>query len=503
MAKYKARRSVFDNQSLEDVTGILIEEIIDLYQSDSTPWVVGYSGGKDSTATLQLVWMAIEKMGAKLAKKPVHVISTDTLVENPIVASWVANSLEKINATAKLKKLPIQAHRLLPALTDSFWVNLLGKGYSAPRQKFRWCTSRLKINPSHKFISAMVDKHGETILVLGTRIAESKARARTMKRHAQKRTKARLSPNASLRNSMIYSPIEDWSNDDVWMFILETRNPWGHENMDLFEMYKGASEDGECPLVVSSNTPSCGDSRFGCWVCTLVEKDKSMQAMIRNNEDKAWMLPLLEIRNEIDFRNMPEGGDKHMRDFRRMRGNVQLFNGKPIPGPYKQQVRENILAKLLRTQTQLQENGPTEFKSLELIRLEELEEIRRIWVVEKHELEDSLPGIYEAATGYKYPGKAVDESTQFSKDDLKILSELTAGNAFQYEMIRELLSIETKSKNVLRRKNIYADLKKAIERNFYHDEADAVGFARNKEQLREMMGSSLQDKKTIAISLKR
>ena len=65
-------------------------------------------------------------------------------------------------------------------------------------------------------------------------------------------------------------------------------------------MYQGASEGGECPLVVDTSTPSCGDSRFGCWVCTLVEKDKSMHAMIQNDAEKEWMLPLLELRNELD-----------------------------------------------------------------------------------------------------------------------------------------------------------------------------------------------------------
>ena len=66
-------------------------------------------------------------------------------------------------------------------------------------------------------------------------------------------------------------------------------------------MYQGASPDGECPLVVDASTPSCGDSRFGCWVCTLVDKDKSMSAMIQNDEEKEWMLPLLELRNDLDL----------------------------------------------------------------------------------------------------------------------------------------------------------------------------------------------------------
>lgn len=324
----------------------LVEEIAEVYLCDDIPWVVGYSGGKDSTATLQLIWYALQHIEPKRRHKPVHVISTDTLVENPIVASWVGNSLLKMNDAAKTQGLPITSHRLIPALADRFWVNLIGRGYAAPRQKFRWCTERLKIRPAHKFITTMVDQYGESLLVLGTRKAESVNRARSMKNHEKGRVRDKISPNGNLTNSYIYTPIENWETDDVWFFLLKKQNPWGHDNADLYSMYKGATESGECPLVVSSNTPSCGDSRFGCWVCTLVEKDKSMQAMIHNDEEKQWMMPLMELRNEFDFRAMPKG-DRIIRDYRRMNGRVQLFHGQPIPGPYKKEFREHMLSRVL------------------------------------------------------------------------------------------------------------------------------------------------------------
>ena len=174
----------------------LVDEIAELYLSDAIPWVVGYSGGKDSTATLQLVWMALERLGPEQRTKPVHVISTDTLVENPIVAAWVGRSLDRMNEAAESAGLPISSHRLTPAVRDTFWVNLIGRGYPAPRPKFRWCTERLKILPSHRFIKSMVDRHGETILVLGTRKAESAARAAVMERYEAGRIRGRLSPTA-------------------------------------------------------------------------------------------------------------------------------------------------------------------------------------------------------------------------------------------------------------------------------------------------------------------
>jgi DNA sulfur modification protein DndC len=116
-------------------------------------------------------------------------------------------------------------HKLTPEVENTFWVNLIGKGHPAPRNKFRWCTERLKIQPSNKFIREVVRSNGEAILVLRTRKAESQRRALTMARHQVGRVRDRLTPNASLPNSLVYTPIEDWNNDDVWLFLMQVKNP--------------------------------------------------------------------------------------------------------------------------------------------------------------------------------------------------------------------------------------------------------------------------------------
>lgn len=472
-------KSAFAEKGLKKVLVSIMEEIADLYASDDIPWVIGYSGGKDSTAVLQLVWLALAKMPPAQRKKPVHVISTDTLVENPIVALWVSKSLERINIEAAQQKLPITAHRLTPTPENTFWVNLIGRGYPAPRPKFRWCTERLKIAPSTQFISSVVQKHGEAILVLGTRKAESAARMRVMERFEEKRVRDRLSPNGSLPNSYVYSPIEDWTNDDVWLFLMQVKNVWGYNNKDLLTMYQGASADGECPLVVDTNTPSCGDSRFGCWVCTLVEKDKSMHAMIQNDEEKEWMLPLLNLRNELDPPKTADG-DRHLRDFRRMNGAVQLYNDRPIPGPYKEKARENWLRKVLEAQMHIRKNGPENVRDLELITIEELNEIRRIWVVEKHEIEDKLPSIYEEVTGEAYPGGCIDDNLIVGAAEMDILRELCGDDELHFQLTRELISVEKRHKSMLRRAGLFDALDKAFYRNFYEDEEDALNRARQR-----------------------
>jgi len=468
--------SAFTDRGLKTSVTELIKQIQDLYCADDIPWIVGYSGGKDSTSVLSLVWLALQKLEAKQRHKVVHVISTDTLVENPIVAAWVTNSLETMREAAISQGLPVTPHRLVPDVKDTFWVNLIGRGYPAPRHKFRWCTERLKIRPSNTFIKNMVKASGETIVVLGTRRSESASRGARMERLSKQRVRDLLSPNLSLPNSLVYSPIEDWTNDDVWLYLMQVENPWGYDNRMLLNMYRGASDDNECPLVVDTTTPSCGDSRFGCWVCTLVEKDKSMSAMIQNDQEKEWMKPLLELRNELDIAD-----DRHLRDFRRMDGRVQLFHDGTIPGPYTKSSRENWLLKLLSAQTWVRKNGPDQVQKIELITMEELHEIRRIWLIEKKEIEDSLPALFKLATGDNFPG--TKGSLSLSTEMLASLSELCGDDALHYEMMRDLIATEQKFATMSRRKGLLEELDKAIKRSFYRDRDDAIEFARDKAAL--------------------
>ncbi|ONK12583.1 DNA phosphorothioation system sulfurtransferase DndC [Streptomyces sp. MP131-18] len=480
------RNALFAGSSLNDVVAELAAEIRELYTADQVPWVVGYSGGKDSTAVLQLVWHALKELPEEQRTKRVYVISTDTLVENPIVASWVTQSLETMSQAAAAQGLPIESHRLIPDVKETFWVGLIGRGYPAPRPKFRWCTERMKIKPSNKFIRNVVRRHGEAILVLGIRKQESQIRAKTMAKHEKRRVRDRLSPNGNLPNSLVYSPIEDWSNDEVWTFLMQQDNPWGYSNKDLMNMYQSASEDSECPLVVDDTTPSCGDSRFGCWTCTLVEQDKSMAAMIQNDEEKEWMQPLLDLRNKLDVAD-----DTHLRDFRKMNGKVQLFGDRIVHGPYTQQARETWLRELLQAQTWIGQNAPEHVRGIELITMPELHEIRRLWVFEKHEVEDSLPRIYKEETGEDFPGRPLDEHLAIGADEIDLLREACEGDELLFTTARELLAVERKFRTMTRRAGLFDALETTIKRGFFNNKEDAHDFALRKKQLREEIPAQL------------
>lgn len=462
----KVKKKQRTTQDLVEDIQNLTTEIQDLYCLDSIPWVIGYSGGKDSTCVLQLIWHAIAQLPEEKRTKSIHVITTDTLVENPIVAAWVRGSLEQIKVAAIEQEIPIEPHLLQPEYTETFWVGLIGKGYPPPRGKFRWCTERLKINPSNRFIREVIRANGEAILVLGTRKAESNARAARMKKLEAQRVRDHLSPNMNLPNSLVYSPIEDWRDDEVWLYLMQWQNPWGYSNKDLFAMYRGATADNECPLVVDTSTPSCGSSRFGCWVCTLVSQDKSLAAMIQNDEEKEWLQPLLDLRSELDVDK-----SRHLRDFRRRNGTVQLYernlNGKvsvePIPGPFTKEAREYWLKRLLAVQKEIRCHAPKDMRDITLITTEELSEIRRIWLEERHEFDDSLPRIYKEVTGeiFRDPRPGADDSL-LGTDEWSTLEDICAGDAMHLELMAKLLDTERQYQTKSHRVGIYKALEKCF-----------------------------------------
>ena len=463
------------NLTKEDIRAVT-ETIKELYLEDKIPWICGYSGGKDSTAVVQLVWYALQELPEEKRQKTVHVISTDTLVESPVVAIWAAESLKKMERTAKEQRLPIVPHRLTPAMTNTFWVNLIGRGYPYPRRDFRWCTDRLKIDPSNRFIKSILDAESEAIMVLGSRKAESALRKANLEEYEKKRYRAHLSPNGSFPNSYVFTPIENWLNDNVWQYLVQVPNPWGHSNKDLLAMYSGASADGECPLVLDTSTPSCGNSRFGCWVCTMVAEDKSMAAMIQNDEEKAWMLPMLDFRNEISAHGSWEI-DRKRRDFRKRDGRLQLHNDQLVHGPYTKETREYFLRRLLEVERLVHKIGPEEIKSVPLISLEELKIIRQIWLDEYHEFDDTLPTIYEEVTGQKYADGTIRKNKYFGAPEAKLLravcAELYPNEQLLEEMQRALLDTEAKAAAISNKRNVILNFEKEIKKTFYRDEKDA------------------------------
>jgi DNA sulfur modification protein DndC len=308
------------------------------------PWVVGFSGGKDSTVVVHGVFDALLSIPPSQRTREVHIVSNDTMVENPLVIAHLNVVTKRIEAAALNLNLPITVARTQPEPDKTFWVLLIGKGYPTPNRTMRWCTDRLKIRPTSKYIKRNISQHGGAIVVLGVRRDESQARQQSIDKR-QNYSGSNLSPHNDLVGAFIYRPIVDLTTDDVWEILGSFQPPWGGTHGDLIQLYRDASGS-ECPVVTSQTEASgCGNSRFGCWTCTVVEKDRSMQGLIDSGNDR--FRPLVEFRDWLKaIRNNP-----NLRQAYRRNGRMAFdASGKHIPGPFTIDARKQILDYLLRVQ---------------------------------------------------------------------------------------------------------------------------------------------------------
>ena len=422
------------------------DDIVDQYLNDDNPrpWIVGFSGGKDSTMLLQLVWFALKSIPEELRTRKIYVICNNTLVENPKILEYVEKVLKQIKKAAAEQSMPIFVHQTIPAIEDSFWVNLIGKGYPAPNNIFRWCTERLKINPTTLFIKEKISEHGEAILLLGTRSDESANRAKNLKKRkvSGERLRKHILPNA-----YVYAAIADVKTEDLWLYLAQVKNPWGSSNKELITLYKNANS-GDCPLIIDKNIPSCGNSRFGCWVCTVVKRDKSMEALIVNGED--WMEPLMELREDlVESRDNPDKREKIGRDGKERKGGL---------GPYKPFYRAEFLEKLLTAQKEIQTGHPD---MENLISYQELVGIQVIWYRDGI-FTFKVADIYQKVFGKKIHIEGENEQMIKEKEMLK---EACNSSPNDFELINELLALQKTKTILMNNRGLQNDIENHLEKH--------------------------------------
>jgi DNA sulfur modification protein DndC len=465
---YSTHQSMVDDLSIAGrrLTEV-IKEIQSLYLSDQRPWIIGFSGGKDSTTILSLIYHALLTLPKEQLSKQIYVVSSDTLVETPVVVDMILSVLDTINKHALSDHLPITGHPVRPKPDQTFWVNLLGRGYPAPTQSFRWCTERMKINPVSDFILDKVAAFGEVVVVLGSRSQESASRAQVISNH--KIVGSLLSRHSSLPNAFTYMPIATWSADEVWEYLLSAPCPWTGSNQELFELYKG-SNAGECPLVIDTSTPSCGNSRFGCWTCTVVTKDKAIEGLIQTGE--TWMQPILDFRNELHRSSLPENKSTY-RNYKRRIGKVSYIKGditenndnqaRHVPGPYWMSVRIKWLQQLLQIEKTICDSG----RNIELIQKDELQQIRQLWLRDPNEPDwsDSLPAIYRSVYG-KDLNWIENDAGAFTEPDAKLLYEIEKEHGAPAEMIMKLIEIQLSLTGLSHRKGILNKIETVLKQDW-------------------------------------
>jgi DNA sulfur modification protein DndC len=228
-------------------------------------------------------------------------------------------------------------------------------------------------------------------------------------------------------------------------------SPWGYDNSRSFQIYANASaDDYECPAVVTDKShSSCGQSRFGCWTCTVVKEDKSMSALIRNGE--TWMKPLLDFRNKLaEDRNVSTNRSETRRN-----GQNAITEDGFNQGNYTAEYRARILRELLALQKEIQKVKPL----TELITNQELIAIQVYWYRD---------GIFDFKVGEifaKIYGRVIDIDNAINEKskEKSILKNVCKGHEMDYELINNLLTLQHSKTLLLTNYGLQNDIETRIE----------------------------------------
>lgn len=435
-----------------------------VYLHDRRPWMIGYSGGKDSTLLCQLVFEMLEALPEEKRWKPVYIVTSDTMVENPIVKAYMHKMSKAINETSAEKNLNVQAHIIYPEIRQTFWSLVIGLGYPTPEPPgFRWCTERLKINPSNAFTYNTIKKDGEIVILLGVRKAESAARSRSISsREIEGKI---LTPHPQIAKAYVYSPLSEIRNENVWEYLLQSdgKSAWNTDNNYLYNLYRGenlSEEDSVVGQVNKDNMKVTGNSRFGCWICTMVKEDKSLKNFIDHGASE--LIPLRDFRNWlVELRANPD-----KRDYRRRNGSVYLTAaGKFGRGPFTMETRKAILRRLLQLEV---ETG------FELITLEELKMIDKLWEDEGDLSRRSLVEIYSEVKGSQLPWDNYKKA-KYDEKTIALLHTLCEKYDVPFDLVSKLMISVDNSKFYTRSAVAAKNVERILNEGWLHFDAIREG----------------------------
>ena len=442
----------------------IVQEMLFVYKHDNRPWLIGYSGGKDSSLLVSLVVETVSRIAPQERTKKIFIVTSDTGVENPVVKRYMHYSSNKINEFSIKNNANIQADIIYPDVSQSFWSLVIGLGYPTPEPPgFRWCTERLKILPMNRYTNEIIDKYGEVVLLLGVRKAESLTRKRSItSREIEGKL---LIPHNDIPKAYVYNPLTEIPNELVWEYLLKDNgiSAWGIDMKYLFSLYQGEAmgeEQSVIGQIDKDKIPVTGNSRFGCWCCTIVKIDKSLQRFIDNGSTE--LIPLREFRNWlVSVRQDPE-----FRDNKRRNGKVyQKANGEYGFGPFKMSARQEILRRLLTLQ---RDTG------FELITNDELKMIDTIWDAEGDLSRRALVDIYYEVFGTRLSWDEYKDAL-YEKDIIEELKKASNDAEIPFELVTKLIVMIGSKKYIAKSSQLKKEFDKLLNQEWIHYETIKEG----------------------------
>lgn len=295
-------------------------EMRKVYLQDEKPIVCTFSGGKDSSLMLTLLWDMLLELPENMRHKTVHLMSSDTGVEVPVMAEYLERTLIKIERKSAKQNLPIKVHRVKPSMKNNFWVKILGRGtlISTPQTKHRACTHWLKISPTQEKLKELISTapvqlgEDKTVLTLwlGVRVEESARRAASIQ-NWQLSEQSLFAKHSDFEEILCFHPLKYVSTDELWFTLLERGTLLYGVTVDELSAQYGEGIL-ECGLKTSSEQGNaCGgaNGRLGCWTCGMVNgNDPMLLRYIAEGKPYQglleWKNLMLAMRNDIRFREV-------------------------------------------------------------------------------------------------------------------------------------------------------------------------------------------------------
>lgn len=243
-------------------------------------WAVAFSGGKDSTATVTLVADLIET-GQIAPPQSLTVLYADTRMELPPL------QISAMGVLGELRERGIETHVVLPELDERYFVYMLGRGVPPPKNRFRWCTSQIKIEPMIAALRDVREKAGEKLLMLtGVRLGESAARdtriITSCSRDGAECGQGWFQEATPEAVADTLAPLLHWRVCHVWAWLTAHAPDRGFPTTAIAAAY-GGDEAEEI------------NARTGCVGCPLASQDFALQAVIRQ-PDWAYLAPLRRLK---------------------------------------------------------------------------------------------------------------------------------------------------------------------------------------------------------------